>query len=107
MPSQKLLNQLYALLDLYQQAKISLFRLFISEIQLIFVNLYQHSKNQLFHLLILEIQSVLEPSVFTDTKLAIPIFYYAQPQNFQSHSNLHELVQAYKKSVNSICSFLR
>ena len=65
------------------------------------------SKNQLFHLLILEIQSVLEPSVFTGTKLDIPIFYYAQPQNFQSHSNLHELVQAYKKSVNSICSFLR
>ena len=41
------------------------------------------------------------------TRLVTPRFDQALPKNVQSSFNLHDFVPAWKKSVNSICSFLR
>ena len=58
----------------------------------------------LFHLSIFQIQSLLESRNQTGHKY---IFDQAHSQKIQSFFNLHEFILACKKSVNSICSFLR
>ena len=61
---------------------------------LIFVNLYQHPRNQ------------FTPSAHS-SDIVTPFFDHAHPKNFQLPFNLRKNVTACKKSVNSICSFLR
>ena len=51
-------------------------------------------------------KSYVTPSVYSSDTVT-PIFDHAHPRSFQSPFNLHKCATAYKKSVTSICSFLR
>ena len=128
MSTPNIFNHPLICLNLYQHAKNQLFHQFIFEILSILDFCYQTGHTHFWpcppksvwsafnfcecinmHKTSYSTSSFFECREFLNpfTRLATLIFDHAHPQNFPSFFNLREFVPVCKKTVNSICSFLK